>query len=64
MGSSSQVIIFKNIVFYSLKIDFDLANSVNPDKILYYMTFHLGLHCLPRYLVHKGINKCSKFLTD
>ena len=36
-----------------------LANSADPDEILHYETFNLGLHCLPKYLfrgfpVHKG----------
>ena len=43
-----QVIISKkNIIFLSLKIDFVLANSANPDEILPYAAFYLGLHCLP-----------------
>ena len=30
---------------------FFLANSVDPDKkMLPYVAFHLGLHCLPKYL--------------
>ena len=38
---------FKNNVFLSLKINFVLANSVDPDEMTYYAAFHLGLHCLP-----------------
>ena len=34
----------------SLKIVFILANSENPDKMPTYVTFHLGIHCLPKYL--------------
>ena len=34
---------FQKIIFLSLKVDFVLANSAEPDEI------HLGLHCLPRY---------------
>ena len=46
----SQVIISpKNITFLSLKIDFVLANSADPDEMLHYAVFHLGLHCLPKY---------------
>ena len=41
------VIISKNIVFLSLKIDFVLANSADPDEMPPYAAFHLGLHCLP-----------------
>ena len=56
----SQVIISKNIEFLSLKIDFVLANSADPDEMPHYAAFHLGLHCLPKYmflgfLVHKGL---------
>ena len=38
------------INFLSLKINFVLANSADPDEIPHYATFHFGLHCLPRYL--------------
>ena len=37
------------IVFFSLKIVFVLANSVDPDEMLDYAAFHLGLHCLSKY---------------
>ena len=30
-------------------IGFDLANSVNPDKMPHYVAFHLGLQCLLKY---------------
>ena len=39
----------KNIIFLSLKMDLVLANSADPDEMLHYAAFHLGLHCLPRY---------------
>ena len=42
----SQVINSKNIVFLSMKIDFVLANSTDPDEMLHYVAFHQGLHCL------------------
>ena len=43
----SQVIISKKIfVFLSPKIDFVLANSSDPDEMMPYRAFHLGLHCL------------------
>ena len=42
----SQVIIKRNVVFPSLKIDFGLANSANPDEMLHNAAFHLGLNCL------------------
>ena len=44
----SQVIISaKNCI--SLKIDFVLANSADPDEMPHYAAFHLGLHCWPKY---------------
>ena len=27
-----------------------LANSADPDKMQHYAAFHLGLHCLPKYM--------------
>ena len=39
-----------NDVFLSLKIVFILANSADPDEMPHYAAFHLGLHCLPKYL--------------
>ena len=33
----------------SLKIDFVLTNSVDPDKMLQYAAFRLDLHCLSKY---------------
>ena len=38
-------IISKNIVCFSLKIDFVFANSVDPDEMLHFGAFHMGLHC-------------------
>ena len=38
------------IIFISLKIDCVLANSADPDEMLCYVAFHLGFHCLPKYL--------------
>ena len=37
------------IAFLSLKIDFALANSVDPDEMPHYVAFHLSLHYLPKY---------------
>ena len=34
-------------IFLSLKIDFVIANIVDPDEMPHYAAFHLGLHCLP-----------------
>ena len=45
--TGSQVIIFKTIVFLSLKIDFVLANNVDTDELTHCVAFHLGLHSLP-----------------
>ena len=45
----SQVIISKNIIFLSLKIDFVIANSVDPDEMPHYVAFHLGLQCSSKY---------------
>ena len=43
--TGSPVIISKNIVFLSLKIDLVLAISADPDKMPLFAAFHLGLHC-------------------
>ena len=40
----------KFIVFQSLKIVFILANSADPYEMSLYAAFHLGLHCLQKYL--------------
>ena len=43
-----QRLYFPNIVYLpSLKIDFVLKNSADPDEIPHYVAFHLDLHCLP-----------------
>ena len=44
----SQVIIKKNNL--SLKIEFVLANSADPDELPIYMAFHLGVCCLQKYM--------------
>ena len=44
-----QVIISKQNIFLSLKIDFVLTNSADPDKMPPYALFHLGLQCFPSY---------------
>ena len=36
--------------FFSLKIDFVLANSADPDEMLHIAAFHLGVHWLPKDL--------------
>ena len=45
----SQVIISKKYCI-SLKIEFVVANSADPDEMPHYVAFHLGLHCLSKYL--------------
>ena len=45
----TQVIIFKNIVFFCLKIFFTFTNSVDPDEMQHFAAFHLGLPCLQKY---------------
>ena len=42
--------ISKKYVVFFLKIDFVVANSADPDEMPHYAAFHLGLHCLPKYL--------------
>ena len=37
-------------VFLLLKIDFILANNAGLDEMPHYAAFHLGLHCLPKYM--------------
>ena len=45
----SQFIISKRYCICSLKIDFVLANSADPDEMPHHAAFHLGLRCLPKY---------------
>ena len=37
------------IAFLSLKINFALVNSTDPDGMTHDAAFHLCLHCLPKY---------------
>ena len=46
-----KVIISKKFVFLSLQIIFILAYRADPDEMLHYRAFHLGFHCLPKYLI-------------
>ena len=46
-----QGILYIKNIFLSLKIVFILTNSADPDVMLCYTAFHLGLHCLPKYLM-------------
>ena len=34
-----------------MKIDFILAYNVDPDEMLHYVAFHLGLRCLLKYIL-------------
>ena len=43
------MVIINIVVFLSLKIDFVLTNSADPDEMGHHSTFHLGFHCLPKY---------------
>ena len=53
----SQVIISnENCISFS-EIVFVLANSVDPDEMLHYAAFHLGLHYLPRYTLRSQLKK-------
>ena len=54
----TQVIIFKNIVIFCLKIFFIFANSVEPDEMQHFAAFHLGLHCLQKYSF-RGIQRVN-----
>ena len=51
--------------FLSLKDVLILANSADPDEMQHYAVFHLGLHCLPKYLFRdfqytKGLKDATK----
>ena len=45
MGAKVIFFFKKIIVFLSLKFDFDLANSADPDKLPHIEAFRLGLTC-------------------
>ena len=40
----------KKNVFFCLNIFLTFTNSVDPDEMQHYAAFHLGLHCLHKYL--------------
>ena len=46
----SQVVIPNYYVFPSVGIFLTFTNSVDPDKMPHFAAFHLGLHCLSKYL--------------
>ena len=54
----------KNIVFFCLKIFFTFTNSVDPDEMQHYAAFHLGLHCLQKYLLGVSPNTKGKAHTE
>ena len=47
---STEVILSKKYLFFSVKINFVLANGADPDEMPHNAAFHQGLHCLPKYL--------------
>ena len=49
-----QVIIFFKKYSFSLKINFVLVNSADPNEMRHYAAFHLGLYCLPKYQFFLG----------
>ena len=47
----SQVEVYEILMhFCHGDIFFILANRAGPDEMPHYVAFHLGLHCLPKYL--------------
>ena len=50
------IVYFKRLhdVFLPLKVVLILSNSVDTDEIQHYASFHLGLHCLPKYPFRKS----------
>ena len=52
-----------------MKIVFVSSNKVDPDEILLYAAFHLGLYCLAKVciyesLVYKGLRRIAFFKKD
>ena len=43
---------------------FIFANNADPDEILHHAAFHLGLHCLPKYLLTGIQNEKLMYLTS
>ena len=43
--------VYNKAKILSLFIIFVLTNSVDPDEMSYYTAFHLGLHCLQKYVI-------------
>ena len=63
-GGSQVIISLKNIISLFLKIDFVLMNSADPNEMLQYAVFHLGLHSLPKYLSASIQNEKGKTVSD
>ena len=49
-----------NIVLLSMKIDFVLANRVDPDDMPPYAAFHPGLHSLLKYALRTRITSMQR----
>ena len=45
-----QYIFLNHDVFLSMEVVLNVANSADLDEIQHYAAFHLGLHCLPKFL--------------
>ena len=45
---------FQKRSYSFVKIFFTFTNTVDPDEMQHYAAFHLGLHCLQKYLNTKG----------
>ena len=67
-NEGSKVNISQKYCIVSLKIDFAIANSVDPDEMQHYAAFHLGLHCLSKkypfrgFLSSKGKSKIIRYI--
>ena len=44
-------------MYMYMKIDFILANSPDPDEMWHNVAFHVGLHCLLKYLFTDNQNE-------
>ena len=51
--------IFKKKNNLSLKINFELANSANPNEMPHYAAYHLSIHCLAKY-IFRGFQSTKK----
>ena len=48
-----------------MEIVFTFVNSADPHEMPHYAAFHLGLHCLPKYLfMVSGIIRISMYQAD